>query len=85
MPSMNFYSDDPAGQAALLAIAQSTSGTTALVHREVSDQLVCQLTGHDVAYFRATGNLADAVTARERAQRMWDALVNIANATGSAT
>lgn len=85
MPSMNFYRDDPAGQAALPeAIPPSLSGPSVLVAAQVTDALVRQLTGSDAQYYEATGNHRDAAVVRERAQRMWDALIDIASATGSA-
>lgn len=64
--------------------AQHTLAREVLVQAAVSDKLVHQLTGMDPAYYDATGNKADAAVVRERAQRMWDALIDIAKAQGSA-
>ena len=65
--------------------AQHTPGPVVCVTVRVSDQLARQLIGLDPAYADAMGNERDARIIRERAQRMWDALIAIAKANGGAS
>jgi hypothetical protein len=65
--------------------AQHPSGPAVRVAVEVSDQLARQLTGSDPADLESAGNERDARLIRERAQRMWRALITIAATTGSAS
>jgi hypothetical protein len=64
--------------------ARHSPGPAVRVAVQASDKLARQLTGFDPADLESAGNERDARLIRERAQRMWDALIAIAADAGSA-